>query len=77
VTATTISTFVFDSTNGALWAEEVARSAGIPVEVVPAPAGARSVCDLAIAAIASDAQALEAAWVGEGVPYRPWKVGAA
>lgn len=68
----TVSTFVFDSTNGALWAEDVAHSAGIPVEVVPAPAGARAVCDLAIAAFSADAEALEAAWAGEGVPYRPW-----
>jgi hypothetical protein len=77
VTPQPVSTFVFDSTNGALWAEEVARRAGIGVEVVPAPAGARALCHLAIAAFASDAEALEAAWADEGVPYRPWTVSAA
>lgn len=73
MTAATVATYVFESANGALWAEEVARSNAIAVEVVPAPAAARAVCDLAVAALASDASALEAAWAAAGVPYRSWE----
>lgn len=66
------STFVFDTTTAALWAEEVAAEAGIPVEVVPAPADSDAKCDLALMTLASRAPALAEALTGAGVSFRPW-----
>jgi len=65
-------TFVFDTTHAALWAEEVAREARIPVEVVPAPAESGAKCDLALITPAERAGALAGALAGAGVSYRPW-----
>ncbi len=39
----------FDTTHMALWAEEVARAASIPVEVIPAPPERHARCNLALA----------------------------
>lgn len=66
------ATFVFDTTTAALWAEEVARAAGVPAEVVPAPSDADAKCDLALVTLAPRAAELEAAMQGEGVPFRRW-----
>lgn len=66
------STFVFDTTTAALWGEEVARDAGIPAEVVPAPAEAAARCDLALITRAAWAEALCRALEAAGVPFRPW-----
>jgi hypothetical protein len=71
VTGSRHRTFVFDTTNAALWAEEVAREAGIPVEVVPAPAGSRAKCDLALITPAEHATGLSAALAAARVPFRP------
>lgn len=68
-------TFLFDSTNAALWAEEVVRGAGIPVEVVPAPADSDARCDLALVTTEAHADRLSATLVGEGVPFRLWRGG--
>jgi len=65
-------TFVFDTTNAALWAEEVARESGIPVEVVPAPADSDATCDLALITPEASASALGAALTAAGVRFRPW-----
>jgi hypothetical protein len=65
-------TFVFDATNAALWAEEVARKALIPVEVVPAPSESRGKCDLALITPAGRAAALAEALAAAGVSFRPW-----
>jgi hypothetical protein len=65
-------TLVFDSTNAALWAEEVANEHGIPVEVVPAPPDAGAKCDLALITLAPHLAALEGALTSAGVPYRGW-----
>lgn len=65
-------TFVFESTNAAFWAEDVARDEAIPVELVPAPAGADAKCDLAMVTLAHQAPPLEEALRREGVPFRPW-----
>jgi len=73
MTSSKIATFVFDSTNGALWAEDIARTRGVPVEVVPAPPGSDALCDLAIEAFRKDAETLRTAWGEEGVPYRDWE----
>ena len=66
------STFVFDTTNAALWAEEVAREAGIPVETVPAPAESDAKCDLALITPAARVPELTAALTEAGVRFRPW-----
>lgn len=66
------STFVFDTTNAALWAEEVAREAGIPVETVPAPGESEAKCDLALITPTARAPELTAALTDAGVRFRPW-----
>lgn len=66
------ATFVFDTTNAALWAEEVARESGIPVEVVPAPADSHATCDLALITPEPSALALSVALAAAGVRFRPW-----
>jgi len=66
-------TLVFDSTTAALWAEEVAKGADIPVEVVPAPAGAAAKCDLALETTPGRLRELEAELQAQGVPYRRWE----
>ncbi len=65
-------TFVFDTTNAALWAEEVAREALVPVEVVPAPAESRAGCDLALITPPERAAMLAEVLEAAGVPFRPW-----
>ena len=65
-------TFVFDTTNAALWAEELAREAGIPAEVVPAPEDARAKCDLALITLPGHAAALARALADAGVTFRSW-----
>ena len=67
------ATLVFDSTTAVFWAEEVAEDAGIPVEVVPAPAESAAKCDLALETSVRRVDALEAALTEEGVPYRRWQ----
>ena len=46
--ATTSPLFTFETTQHALWAEEVAEEEGIPCEVVPAPPELKAKCDLAL-----------------------------
>jgi Putative Se/S carrier protein-like len=65
-------TLVFDSSTAALWAEEVAEDAGIPVEVVPAPADSAAKCDLALETTPGRLRRLEAALTDQGVAYRRW-----
>lgn len=65
-------TFVFETTNAALWAEEVAKESGIPVEVVPAPAASRAKCDLALVTPRARVRDLAAALTSAGVPFRGW-----
>lgn len=72
MTAAAAQTYVFESTNAAFWAEDVAREEGIPVELVPAPAEAEAKCDLAMVALVDHAVSLEAVLAREGVPFRPW-----
>lgn len=66
-------TFVFETSNAALWAEEVAAAAAIPVEVVPAPADSEAMCDLALVCLPAHAADLEAALGRAGVLYRRWR----
>lgn len=69
--------FLFDTTHHALWAEEVAVQAGIPVDVVPAPPDrGEARCDLALATFARTAEELGRALDNEGVEfYWPADVG--
>jgi hypothetical protein len=62
--------FTFDTTHHALWAEELARDAGIPVEVLPAPPEARARCDLALAVLPTDVARLEGTLREAAVPFR-------
>lgn len=64
--------FTFDTTHHALWAEEVARDAGIPAEVVPAPPAARARCNLALESLSDDADQLAEALGAAGVPHGRW-----
>jgi len=61
---------VFDTTHHALWAEEIARSKGLGVDVVPAPAAADAKCDLALVVLEEDELELIASLDAEGVPFR-------
>ncbi len=75
--ASDYGTFVFDTTSAALWAEEVAEEAGIPVEVVPAPADSEATCDLALVTREADVAVLEAVLSAAGVHFRRWPPAAA
>jgi Putative Se/S carrier protein-like len=72
VSAATQPTFIFDSTNAALWAEEVAKERSIPVDVVSAPAGSDARCDLALVTLAARVDDLERALRAAGVAFRRW-----
>lgn len=61
--------FTFDTTHHALWAEEVAGEAGIPVEVIPAPPAAGARCNLALAALPGDVPRLAEELRAGGVPF--------
>jgi hypothetical protein len=62
--------FTFDTTHHALWAEEIAREAGIPAEVVPAPPAARARCNLALETLPEEAERLAAELQAACVPHR-------
>jgi len=62
--------YLFETTNQALWAEDVAREAGIPVEVVSAPPEARAKCGLAIRAADASCKALASVMEKEGIEFR-------
>jgi hypothetical protein len=61
--------FTFDTTHHALWAEEVAGEAGIPVEVIPAPPAAEARCSLALATLPDDVGRLADELRAGGVPF--------
>ena len=66
---TTTRVYLFDTTTGAMWAEDVAVEREIPAEVVPAPADAKAKCGLALQTLLEHSSALEAALLEEGVPF--------
>jgi hypothetical protein len=68
----TDTVFTFETTHHALWAEEVAREAGIPAQVVPAPPAARARCNLALETLPDEVEALAAALAGADVPHARW-----
>ena len=62
--------FLFDTTHHALWAEDIAVQAGIPVEVVPAPPDrGEARCDLAVETFRARADELGRALDLEGVRF--------
>ena len=61
---------VFDTTHHAMWAEEMARAAGIAAEVVPAPEGTDAKCGLALEVLPEGLDSLVPALQKEGIPYR-------
>lgn len=65
--------YLFDTTNSAMWAEEVALERGIPAEVVPAPPEADAKCGLALRTLVKHAASLESALEEEGVPFTPYR----
>ena len=60
---------VFDTTHHAMWAEELAREQGLPVEVVPAPEGVDAKCGMALEVLPDSLENLQAALNKEGVPF--------
>lgn len=65
--------FTFDTTHHALWAEETAREAGVPAEVVPAPPAARARCTLALETLPESVDALAGALERAGIPFGRWR----
>jgi hypothetical protein len=64
-----VHVFTFETTHHALWAEELALAAGIPAQVVPAPAAAHARCNLALETLPDDVPRLAEVLEGEGVPF--------
>ena len=64
-----MTVLTFDTTHHALWAEELAQEAGIPVEVIPAPPAAMARCNLALAALEEDFPRLADELRAQGVPF--------
>lgn len=62
--------FLFDTTHHVLWAEEIAVTAGIPAEVIPAPPDrGEARCDLALETFETRARALGDVLAAEGVEF--------
>lgn len=68
-------TFTFDTTHHALWAEEVARDANLPHEVVPAPPEATAKCNIALETLTGSREALIKALTDAGVTFRIYEPG--
>lgn len=60
---------LFETTHHALWAEQVAVEAGLAAELVPAPAGARARCGLALEYFPENEELLTGVLDAAGVPY--------
>lgn len=65
--------FLFPTTTQVLWAEEVALEGGVPVEIVPAPAGHKKLCGLALRTFKKRGPEVERLLEEEGIPFlRVW-----
>jgi len=73
MTPTTLCVYLFETTNDAMWAEDVALERGIPAEVAPAPPEANSKCGLSLRTKAEHRGEMEAALEAEGVPFRHYE----
>ena len=65
--------FLFESSTHVLWAEEVAREEGVPVEVIPAPEEAGNHCGLALRTLAGSTSALATLLEEEGIPFQAYE----
>lgn len=61
---------IFDTTHHAIWAEEVARDKGFAVEVVPAPAGMKAKCGMALEVLAESFEDVKSALAAAGIPFK-------
>lgn len=61
--------FLFDTTNHAMWAEEVAQDRSVPAELVNAPPEAEDKCGLALRTLPDRIPTLESAFSEVGIPY--------
>ena len=61
---------VFDTTHHAMWAEEVAKEQGLPVEVVPAPEGVDAKCGMALEVLPAAFEKIQGILTNEGIPYK-------
>ena len=64
-----VRVFTFETTHHALWAEEIAGEAGIPSEIIPAPAEARAKCNLALQTLPEDVDRLATALTAQDLPF--------
>ena len=64
------STFIFETTHHAMWAEDVAREQAIPAEVVPAPPEGGAKCGAALRVTTDRTSELSAALKQEGILFR-------
>jgi len=62
--------FLFETNSDVMWAEEVAGESGVPVEVVPAPRGAKDKCGMAIRTLPDHGEAFAAVLAEEGISFR-------
>ncbi|HET6230270.1 MAG TPA: putative Se/S carrier-like protein [Longimicrobiaceae bacterium] len=61
--------FTFATTHHALWAEDVARDAGVPAEPIPAPPAAHARCSLALETLPEDFERLAGILAAESIPF--------
>ena len=68
--ASGVTVYLFPSGTEVLWAEEVAKEADLPAEVVPSPSDSEDLCGLALQVFCRDATRLEDLMRGEGISYQ-------
>ncbi len=61
---------VFQNSQDAQWAEEVARAKGFAVAVVPAPQSIDMKCGMALEVLQESFEDLEAVFAQEGIPFK-------
>lgn len=62
--------FVFETTHHAMWAEELAKESGIPIEVIPSPPEAKAKCGIALRTLPDRVKELAARCAEEGIECR-------
>jgi hypothetical protein len=67
--------FTFETTHHALWAEELAIQAEIPVMIVPAPPAANARCNLALETLPDEERRLAELLRQTEVPFGRWSGG--
>jgi hypothetical protein len=64
---------IFDTTHHAMWAEELAKEQGLPVEVIPAPEDVDAKCGMALEVLAEAFDNLQTILQQEGVPFKVYQ----